>query len=83
MWGCSEIEGDEMIIIEELPKDIGQQAIIENQQREIRALRNELSLYKKWYARPKILKEIIHHPVRPRDSVNLFGTAAWDEYIYE
>lgn len=72
-----------MIIIEELPEDIRQQVIIEQQQKEIRALRNELNLYKKWCPRPKILKEIIHHSAKPRDSVNLFGTAAWDEYVYE
>ncbi|MCK5608355.1 hypothetical protein KAR91_41115 [Candidatus Pacearchaeota archaeon] len=71
------------MFIEDFPKDIRQQVIIEQQQKEIRALRSELALYKKWCARPKILKEIIHHPVRPRDSVNLLGTVAWDEYIYE
>ena len=72
-----------MIVVEELPEDIRQQFIIKQQQKEIRVLRSELALYKKWCARPKILKEVIHHPVRLRNSVNLLGTAAWDEYIHE
>lgn len=70
-------------VFKQLPKDIRQQFIIEQQQKEIRALTKELNLYKKWYKRPKILKKVIHHPFKPRDSVNLYGTEAWDEYIYE
>ena len=69
--------------INELSKDIKQQFIIEQQQKEIRYLTNELNLYRKYCSRPIVVKEIIHHPVRPRDSVNLYGTAAYDEIIYE
>lgn len=66
-----------------LPNDIRQQLIIEQQQKEIRALEKELQLYKKVYPRPVILKEVIHHPARSRTSQNLLGTQAWDEYVYE
>jgi len=72
-----------VIFAVKLPKDIEQQFIIEQQQKEIRALTNELALYKKWCVRPKILKEIIHHPAKLRDSQCLYGSSAWDEYVYE
>ena len=51
--------------------------------RENRALKKELSLYKKCGTRPVILKKTVYHPARPRDSYNLYGTPAWTEYIYE
>ena len=66
-----------------LPNDIRQQYIIEQQQKEIRYLTKELDLYRKYCGRPIIVKEIIYHPARPRDSVNLCGTAAYEEIIYE
>lgn len=69
--------------IEDLPENIRQQVIIEQQQKEIRFLTKELSLYRRCYKRPSILKEVIHHPSRPRDSICLYGISAWDEYIYE
>ena len=72
-----------MIFKKALPMDIQHQLIIEQQQKEIVALRKELSLYQKWCARPKVLKEIIHHPARSPSSQNLLGTQAWDEYVYE
>lgn len=69
--------------IDKLPNDIKQQYIIEQQQKEIRALTKELDLYRKHYGRPIIVKEIIHHPAKLRDSVNLYGTAAYEEVVYE
>ncbi len=69
--------------LNELPNDIRQQFIIEQQQKEIRYLAKELALYKKYCARPKIIKEVIHHPARGRDSICLYGIAAYDEIIYE
>ena len=68
--------------LNELPNDIRQQYIIEQQQKEIRVLTKELALYKKYCDRPIIIKEIIHHPVRGRDSTCLYGIAAYDEIIY-
>lgn len=29
------------------------------------------------------LVRVIHHPKQPRTSTNLYGTKAWDEYVYE
>jgi len=69
--------------LNELPNDIRQQYIIEQQQKEIQALKKELQLYKKQYPRPVIVKKVIHHPARPRNSVNLYGTAAYEEIVYE
>lgn len=34
-------------------------------------------------ARPKRLKEVIHHPGRAADSQCLDGANAYDEYVYE
>lgn len=72
-----------MELVNELPNNIRQQLIIEQQQKEIRVLTKELALYKKYCNRPIVIKEIIHHPVRGRDSVCLYGIAAYDEIIYE
>lgn len=69
--------------LNELPNDIRQQYIIEQQQKEIRCLTKELDLYRKQYSRPIIVKEIIHHPAKPRTSTNLLGTAAYEEVVYE
>ncbi|HDY67350.1 hypothetical protein LCGC14_3046980 [marine sediment metagenome] len=52
-------------------------------QNEINFLTKELRLYQKWCARPKVLKEVIHHKSVPRDSQCLYGCEAYDEYIYE
>ena len=67
----------------ELSNDIKQQHIIAQQQKEIRVLTKELALYKKYCNRPVIIKEIIHHLARGRDSVCLYGIAAYDEIVYE
>ena len=72
-----------MVNVNELPNDIRQQYIIEQQQKEIRALEKELQLYKKQYSRPVIIKKIIHHPARPRDSICLYGIRAYEEIVYE
>lgn len=69
--------------LNELPNDLRQQYIIEQQQKEIRALTKELALYRKHYSRPIVIKQIIHHPARPRDSVCLYGIAAYEEVVYE
>ena len=66
-----------------LPNDIKQQYVIEQLQKEIRCLTKELGLYRKYYSRPIIIKEIIHHPARPRDSICLYGIAAYEEIVYE
>ncbi len=65
--------------IEYLAKELANKEM----QKEIDFLRKELSLYQKWCARPKILKEVIHHKAAPRDSQNLYGSKAYDQYIYE
>jgi len=69
--------------LDELPENLRQPLIIEQQQRGIRTLEKELQLYKKRCPRPVILKQVIHHPARSRASQNLLGTQAWDEYVYE
>ena len=56
---------------------------IEQLQREKLFLMKELDLYRTNCKRPKVLKEVIHHPSRPRDSQCLLGVRAWDEYVYE
>jgi len=56
---------------------------IEQLRKNIKYLTKELNLYKSHYTRPKILKEVIHHPARPKDSQCLYGVLAWDEYVYE
>jgi hypothetical protein len=40
-------------------------------------------LHKKYCKRPVILKEVIHHAARPRDSICLYGIAVYDKYVYE
>ena len=69
--------------LNKLPNDIRQQYIIEQQQKEIRVLTKELALYKKYCSRPVVIKEIIHHQARGRDSVCLYGIAAYEEVVYE
>ena len=69
--------------LNKLPNDIRQQYIIEQQQKEIRVLTKELALYKKYCDRLIIIKEIIHHPARGRDSICLYGIAAYEEVVYE
>ncbi len=69
--------------LDKLPESLRQQYIIELQQKEIRHLAKELGLYRKHYSRPIVIKEIIHHPSRPRDSICLYGIAAYDEIVYE
>ena len=70
-------------LLDNCPENLRQQYIIEQQQKEIRALEKELQLYKKQYPRPVIIKEIIHHPARPRDSICLYGIRAYEEIVYE
>jgi len=66
-----------------LPKDIRQQYVIKQLKESIEYLTKELNLYKKYCARPVILKEVIHHPVCGRDSQCLYGKPAYDTYVYE
>jgi len=59
------------------------QCEIEKWKKRCGVLLKELELYKTYCARPKILKEVIHHPAKPRDSQCLYGVNEWDEYVYE
>ncbi|KKK72163.1 hypothetical protein LCGC14_2906650 [marine sediment metagenome] len=65
--------------IEYLAKELADQEM----QKEIDYLRKELSLYQRWCARPKVLKEVIHHKAALRDSQCLYGSKAYDQYVYE
>ncbi len=57
--------------------------LIQRLKKEIDCLSKELDLYQKWCARPKVLKGVIHHKAVPRDSQCLYGSKAYDQYIYE
>jgi hypothetical protein len=54
---------------------------IEQLEARINFLEKELELYRQHYARPIIIKEIIHHPTQPRDSQCLYGKSAYDEIV--
>ncbi len=56
---------------------------IENLHKALKGIQKELDLYRKHYSRPIVVKEIIHHPARLRDSQCLYGKSAYDEIIYE
>lgn len=62
---------------------VEKQLKIETLQKQIEFLMKELDLYKVTYSRPRVLKEVVHHPAKPRTSQCLYGIKAWDEYIYE
>lgn len=67
---------------EDIPNWVWKDLVVEDLQRQLRFIEKELRLYKSVYPRPKILKEVIHHPPHSRSSSCLYGSPAWDEYKY-
>jgi len=62
---------------------VRQQLKIEELQKQLRLAFEELDLYRTNYRRPVVVKEIIHHPAKPRTSTCLYEIPAWDEYVYK